>query len=172
MRRLERRNILPIEAGARLLSRHRAGQLKTEFSRLPLRVGYHTPCHIKALKTGLPFRELLELIPQLEVLPIDKGCSGMAGTFGLTREHFDESIAIGRGLIERMHQPDLIAGATECSSCRLQMQQGTDTPTIDPMAIAYGLLPRLKDQLLSLVELFEYGTSCVVCDKRRRSLPR
>ena len=144
-----------VEAGAWLLSLHRSGRLKTEFSRLPLRVGYHTPCHLKALKSGLPFRELLELIPQLEVVPIEKGCSGMAGTFGLTRDHFDESVAIGRSLIERMQQPDLIAGATECSSCRMQMEQGTDTPTIHPiklLAVAYGLLPQLRDRLLNLSE--------------------
>lgn len=144
-----------VEAGAWLQSLHRAGRLNTEFSRLPLRVGYHTPCHLKALKTGLPFRELLELVPQLDVVAIDKGCSGMAGTFGLTREHYDESITIGRPLIERMQQPDLIVGATECSSCRLQMEQSTDTPTIHPiklLAVAYGLMPELRDRLLNLTE--------------------
>jgi Fe-S oxidoreductase len=50
-----------------------------------------------------------------------------------------------------MREPDLIAGATECSSCRMQMEQGTKTPTLHPikiMAAAYGLLPKLYDQLL------------------------
>jgi hypothetical protein len=36
------------------------------------------------------------------------------------------------------------AGATECSACRLQMEQGTAKPTVHPIKIlarAYGLLP-------------------------------
>lgn len=140
-----------IEAGAYLRDLHHAGHLRVDFQRLPLRVGYHTPCHLKSLKSGLPFRELLELIPELDVLSLEKGCSGMAGTFGLTREHYEESMAIGRPLMERMQQPDLVAGATECSSCRLQMEQNTDTPTIHPLkllAVSYGLLPELRDRLL------------------------
>ena len=36
------------------------------------------------------------------------------------------------------------AGATECSACRIQMEQGTSKPTVHPvklLAKAYGLLP-------------------------------
>lgn len=142
------------EAGAYLHQLHEAGSLKTEFESLPLRLGYHTPCHLKALEKGEPLRRLMSLIPELEVVPLDKGCSGMAGTFGLTRENFDTSIRIGYPLIERMQQPDLIAGATECSSCRLQMEQATKTPTLHPLKIlaaAYGLLPNVYDDLLRRV---------------------
>lgn len=140
-----------MDAGAFLLDLHKAGKLKTEFKPLPLRLGYHTPCHLKALEVGAPLRELMGLIPELNVMLIEKGCSGMAGTFGLTKQHFETSMQIGIDLIDRMREPDLIAGATECSSCRMQMEQGTKTPTLHPikiMAAAYGLLPKLYDQLL------------------------
>jgi len=127
-----------------------AGQLKADFSTMPMRIGYHTPCHLKALEKGQPFRKLISQIPGLEVIELDKGCSGMAGAFGLTRENFDTSIRIGYPLIERMQEPDLIAGATECSSCRLQMEQGTKTPTLHPLKIlaaAYGRLPMAQYRL-------------------------
>ncbi|MDA0588207.1 MAG: FAD-binding protein [Planctomycetota bacterium] len=140
-----------IEAGAYLQQLHEEGSLKTEFEPLPLRLGYHTPCHLMALKKGEPLRQLMSLIPELDVVPLDKGCSGMAGTFGLTRENFDTSIRMGYPLIERMQEPDLIAGATECSSCRMQMEQATKTPTLHPLKIlaaAYGLLPGVRDDLL------------------------
>lgn len=142
-----------IEAGAFLRQIHQAGELKTDLSPLPLKVGYHTPCHMKALNSGLPLRELLDLIPELELISIEKGCSGMAGTFGLTRDQFGTSLEIGRDLIERMQQPDLIAGATECSSCRLQMEQGTDTPTVHPiklLAASYGLMPSVSGRMIDL----------------------
>ena len=35
-------------------------------------------------------------------------------------------------------------GATECTSCKVQMEQGTSKPTLHPIAIlayAYGILP-------------------------------
>ncbi len=144
-----------VEAGEFLWSLHESGKLQGELSPLPLSVGYHTPCHLKALQSPRSLRNLLGLIPELDVIPIEKGCSGMAGTFGLSRDHFDMSIRIGMPLIERLQEPDLLAGATECSSCRIQMEQGTSTPTLHPLkllAASWGLLPELRDTLLDRAE--------------------
>lgn len=140
-----------IEAGAYLRQLHAGGQLLTDFSELPIRVGYHTPCHLKALKAGTPLQELLHLIPALDLVPIEAGCSGMAGAFGFMSENYETSLAIGRELLARMRQPDFIVGATECSSCKLQMEHEAPVPTVHPLkllAAAYGLLPRVKQQLL------------------------
>ena len=74
----------------------------------------------------------------------------MAGAFGLTRQNFESSLQIGDALIRRMAEPDLAIGTTECSSCKLQMEQGTSTPTLHPlklMALSYGLMPQLKEKL-------------------------
>ena len=74
----------------------------------------------------------------------------MAGAFGLTRENFETSILIGEKLISRMQAADLNTGATECSSCKIQMEQGTTTPTLHPiklLALSYGLMPEIQDKL-------------------------
>ena len=66
------------------------------------------------------------------------------------KDNFTSSIRIGWNLISRMRQPDLIAGTTECSSCKLQMEQGTATPTLHPLkllALAYGLMPDIAKRL-------------------------
>ncbi len=144
-----------IEAGAYLLAMHAEGRLQTKFSELPIRVGYHTPCHVKALKAGTPLRDLLQLIPGLTLVPIEAGCSGMAGAYGLTRENFEMSLAIGRELLNTMRKPDFVIGTTECSSCRMQMEHDSPIPTIHPikiLAAAYGLLPTLRKQLLEAAE--------------------
>jgi Fe-S oxidoreductase len=68
----------------------------------------------------------------------------MAGTFGLAREHYRASLRTGLGLATAMRSGAIEAGATECSACRLQMEQGTSKPTVHPvklLAKAYGLLP-------------------------------
>ncbi len=139
-----------IEAGAFLKQLHERGELNTSFSPLDFEAGYHTPCHLKALDQGSPLSDLLKLIPNLRVNRIEEGCSGMAGAFGLTRENFKTSIRIGWDLISRMRSNEFRFGTTECSSCKLQMEQGTNTPTIHPvklMALAYGLMPEIRDRL-------------------------
>lgn len=139
-----------LEAGEFLRRLHAEGALRTDFRPLTLSAGYHLPCHVAALSRNSPFAELLALIPGLDVRRIECGCSGMAGAFGLTRENFQLSLTIGDALIRRMAEPDLTVGCTECSSCKLQMEQGTSTPTVHPlqlMALAYGLMPELRDRL-------------------------
>ena len=133
-----------IEAGAYLQQLHATGVLQTDFTEINARVGYHTPCHLKALKSGTPLRDLLHLIPGIDIVPIEAGCSGMAGTFGIAVETFDRSLEIGRELLDRMRQPDFIVAATECSSCKMQMDHVGKAVTIHPiklLAAAYGLLP-------------------------------
>jgi Fe-S oxidoreductase len=124
--------------------------LRTDFAPLDLDVGYHTPCHLKALQTGTPLWNLMSLIPQLRLRKIEEGCSGMAGAFGLTEQNFPTSIRIGWNLISRMRAGDLNVGATECSSCRIQMEQGATIPTLHPiklMALSYGLMPEIRKKL-------------------------
>ncbi|MBL8850993.1 MAG: FAD-binding protein [Planctomycetaceae bacterium] len=139
-----------VEAGEFLRQLHADGKLRTDFQPLTLSAGYHLPCHVAALSRESGFTQLLSLIPGLSVNRIERGCSGMAGAFGLTRENFETSLKMGEALIRRMAEPDLAIGCTECSSCKLQMEQGTPTPTVHPlklMALAYGLMPELRDRL-------------------------
>src|SRR5262249_44962656 len=76
-----------VELTSLLRQLHGAGQLKTDFQPLPLALGHHVPCHVKAL--GPPAGPaLLALIPELHVHTIDVSCSGMAGPFGLTRKNY------------------------------------------------------------------------------------
>ena len=45
---------------------------------------------------------------------------------------------------------DLNIGVTECSSCKIQMEQGTTIPTLHPlklMAYSYGLMPSIANKL-------------------------
>ena len=138
------------DAGQFLADLHREGRLRTDFEPLKLNVGYHTPCHLKTLTGESALAPLLSLIPGLAVHRIDEGCSGMAGAFGLTAANFETSIRIGWPLISRIRRGDLDAGATECSSCKMQMEQGTATPTLHPLkllALAYGLMPEIRKKL-------------------------
>lgn len=141
------------DAGEFLLQLHEVGRLKTDFNAVPMKLAYHVPCHVKS-KLELPgLRQLLDLVPGLEVTDIKKGCSGMAGSFGLASEHFDQSISIGRNLIDSMKSLDVIAGVSDCSGCRMQMEQESSRPTVHPiklLAYAYGLMPSLEAAFRSI----------------------
>ncbi|VAX37232.1 Fe-S protein, homolog of lactate dehydrogenase SO1521 [hydrothermal vent metagenome] len=139
-----------IEAGAFLEQLHLEGKLKTDFLPLSLNVGYHLPCHLKAESEESSLLKLVALIPDLQWTQIEKGCSGMAGSFGMTKENYQTSLQIGWGLISEMRSGRYSIGITECSSCKIQMEQGTTTPTLHPLkllAIAYGLMPALEEKL-------------------------
>lgn len=128
------------------------GQWPRPMQPLHARVGYHQPCHLRALGVGTPGLDLIRTIPGLDVEFIDRGCSGIAGTFGLTARNFRTSLRAGRGLRDRLRDADLQFGATECSACRMQMEQGIAKRTFHPiklLALGHGLNPNLRQALKS-----------------------
>jgi Fe-S oxidoreductase len=138
------------DAGKFLLELLRSGKLRRDFTPLPVRLAWHTPCHIRALGPDAGLLEILRLIPNLEIVPIEKGCTGMAGTFGLAAQNFEQSLRIGSDLMNAINTVDAVAGTTDCSSCRMQMEQQASIPTIHPiklLALSYGLMPRLAERL-------------------------
>lgn len=135
------------EAGSYLWEMHNRNELELDFKPLSMSVIYHTPCHLRALDPNYNGIKLLELIPGLSVLHADSGCSGMAGVYGLKRDNYRSSLRVGWGLISTMQKTQAQIGSTECASCKLQMEQGVDKPTIPPIALlayAYGRLPEVK----------------------------
>ena len=131
---------------------HEQGELDTDFEPIDVTVGYHWPCHQRALSETTPGMDLLNLIPKLKAIAIDKGCSGMAGTFGLMKQNYRKSLRAGWDLISTLRHSEIQSGTTECSACKIQMEQGTSKPTIHPLKIiahAYGLLPELKERMFA-----------------------
>src|SRR5262249_11648323 len=139
-----------VELTAYLWGLHRQGRLGTEFRPLNFAVGHHVPCHLKALGRSPAGPALLELIPGLRVHTIDVSCSGMAGTFGLQAENYEVSRQAGRPMLDELGRPRVLFGSTECSTCRLQMEDGGGKRTLHPvqyLALAYGYLPELWQRL-------------------------
>ncbi len=129
------------DAMSYLTQLHREGRLRLDFQPLSVSVLYHAPCHSR-LHGDTSTEQLLRLIPGLSIQGNDHGCSGMAGTYGLAREHYRSSLRQGRALLTALRSSAVEAGATECSACRLQMEQGNTKPTIHPIKIlakAYGI---------------------------------
>ncbi len=144
-----------VELTAFLADLHRQGRLQTDFQPLAMTVGHHVPCHLKALGSQPGGRTasaaaLLSLIPGFQARTIDVSCSGMAGTFGLMAVNYETSLAAGRPMLDELARPGIRFGSTECSACRMQMEDATKKRTFHPvqyLALAYGLLPELAKRL-------------------------
>jgi len=134
------------EAGHYLWRLHQKGTLQLDFHRQNVKLAYHAPCHLTALGIGAPGENLLRLIPGVQVARVERGCSGMAGTYGMKRKNYRNSLRAGWGLISTLRQSHYQAGTTECSTCKMQMEQGVSKPTVHPikmLALAYGLMPEI-----------------------------
>ncbi len=91
----------------------------------------HGHCHQKAVGAMKSMRKVLKLIPQLNFEFIEASCCGMAGSFGLEKEHGELSMKMGEQAlfpsIRDNPQATLIANGF---SCRHQIQEGTQRPSM------------------------------------------
>ena len=92
----------------------------------------HGHCHQKAFGAMSAVQEVLCLVPELKVTPIESSCCGMAGSFGYEAEHYEASMAMGElSLLPAVRKADpdtlIIADGT---SCRHQITDGADRQAI------------------------------------------
>lgn len=123
-----------------LMMLHQKGELNLEMGRMDLTVGYHNPCHLRALGVVKEPVELLHLIPGVTVQTLGDGCCGMVGTFGLKKKNYDLSMAIGKRLFKEIEGSEVNRLATSCGACKLQIFQGTHKEALHPislLALAY-----------------------------------
>jgi Fe-S oxidoreductase len=87
------------------------------------RIVLHPHCHEKAVTGPRATVALLERIPGAEIVALDAGCCGMAGSFGFEAEHYDLSRRIfGLRLQPALAaEPDALVAATGVS-CRQQIR--------------------------------------------------
>jgi Fe-S oxidoreductase len=131
---------------------HQSGDLKTDFRDQDLTIAHHVPCHMKAIQASDVTIRLLQLIPGLTIMPIDKGCSGMMGPWGLLKVNRALSQAVGAGMIDALRDRSIQYGSSECGSCRVQMQDANGRRAVHPIqyvAMAYGLLPEIGRRLMA-----------------------
>jgi glycerol-3-phosphate dehydrogenase subunit C len=125
-----------------LLALHERGELRTEFRPLPLTVPYHAPCQQQGHGIGKPALDLLALIPDLRVIELDADCCGIAGTYGLKKEKYKISMAVGERLFRDVKDANPDFAACDSETCRWQITHGTGVRSVHPVELlyrAYGL---------------------------------
>ena len=126
-----------------LMLRHRAGKLRTDFKHSLGKVSYHAPCHLRVQNIGLKTRDVLQLVPQTTVEPIER-CSGHDGTYGVKKEFRAASVKIGRPVMSRVEASGAAHYASDCPMAGHQIQTGLASGAAPEhplrlLRLAYGL---------------------------------
>ena len=98
---------------------------------------FHGHCHQKALAGTAATVALLERIPGAQVMELDAGCCGMAGSFGFETEHYELSMQIGESRLFpalREAAPGSLVSATGVS-CRQQINHGVGQRAWHPVEL-------------------------------------
>jgi len=106
-----------------LMLRHKEGRLKTDF-KLPLgKVAYHVACHQRVQNIGMKTRDVLKLVPDTEIVPIER-CSGHDGTYAVKKEFHAVSMKIGRPVVNKVKQADPDHYSSDCPMAGHQIENG------------------------------------------------
>ena len=115
------------DASTFLLSLFEKELMKVEMKEVAVTLAYHRPCHIKKMGAANATMQLMSYIPGVKVVDINKGCCGIAGTFGMKKVNYQTSMKIGSHLFKELKNGQFDFGLTECSTCKLQMEHGVPT---------------------------------------------
>ena len=99
------------------------------------RVAYHTACHMQRMGWQLYSIELLRMIPGLDLVVLEQECCGISGTYGFKKENYERSQAIGSVLFGHIADAHVEAVATDCETCKWQIEMSTGLPVENPVSI-------------------------------------
>ncbi len=105
--------------------RHREGKLKTEFKSGLGRVAYHVACHQRVQNIGQRTRDVLALVPDTEITPIER-CSGHNGTYAVKVEFHETSMKIGRPVVNRVKSAEPDHYTSDCPMAGHQIENGLE----------------------------------------------
>jgi len=106
-----------------LMLRHKEGKLNTKFKNPLGKVSYHVACHQRVQNIGLKTRDVLQLIPDTTVEPIER-CSGHDGTYAVKKEFHAASMKIARPVVSKVKQTEADHYGSDCPMAGHQIENG------------------------------------------------
>ncbi len=96
-----------------LMAKHADGRLNTDFKSGLGKVAYHAPCHQRVQNIGLKTKQVLELVPDTEILVVDR-CTGHDGTYAAKKENYAFAQKICRPVVKRIADGGVDHYASDC----------------------------------------------------------
>lgn len=116
------------------------GAAPLSFSTGPKRILVQGHCHQRSLVGNGPLLKFLHRVPGAEIVELDAGCCGMAGSFGYEREHYEISRQVGEQRLFpalRQSETDTVVVAPGFS-CRMQIAHFTGRVAQHPANLCAG----------------------------------
>lgn len=126
-----------VEIATRFLYRLvNSGRVKLAFKKdFTQKIAYHTPCHMEKLGWSIFSISLLRMIPNINFVKLDSVCCGIAGTYGFKKENYETSQSIGKTLFDQINEVDPDFVATDCETCKWQIEMSTKYKVKNPITI-------------------------------------
>lgn len=96
---------------------------------------YHLPCHLKVQPESSSSVQMLSRLSGVVIDSPGTNCCGMAGAWGLSKDNFDLSLAIGSDMTEKLNSSSADIGITDCPTCAIQMGQLSTKLVYHPVEI-------------------------------------
>lgn len=106
-----------------LMLRHKDGLLRTDFKESLGKVAYHAACHQRVQNIGPKTRDILQLIPETEVVTIER-CSGHDGTYAIKSERHELAMKICRPVVKKVKQSDADFYTSDCAMAGQHIESG------------------------------------------------
>ncbi len=126
-----------------LISLYDKGELNTDFTKPFGKLAYHVPCHQRVQNIGLKTKQVLELVPDSEVVVIER-CSGHDGTYAVKKEHYHSAKKICKPVVKRIEDAEVDHYLSDCPMAGDMISQGvTDVTHVSSafsiLRTAYGI---------------------------------
>ena len=99
------------------------------------RVAYHSACHMERMGWVPYSTRMLRMIPGIDFVMLESQCCGISGTYGFKKENYERSQAIGKGLFDQIKEVNPDCVATDCETCKWQVEMSTGVPVMNPISI-------------------------------------
>lgn len=110
------------------------------FGKIPGRLIYHQPCHLRIQPHGDCSSQLLTAIPGIELVDTNNHCCGMAGSWGMMEKNYSLSTDIGASMAHRINKADARYSVTDCPTCQIQMEHLGNLQVRHPVEIVNAAL--------------------------------
>ncbi len=127
-----------------LMLLHKRGWLNTNFTNSLGSVVYHAACHQRVQNLGATTKEVLSLLPDIELHFVAR-CSGHNGTYAIKKEFHDTSLKIARPIVNQVkrRKPDHLT--SDCILAATHIANAVGNPDLEPkhpislIRYAYGI---------------------------------
>lgn len=124
-----------IELATRFIWKQLESGKALKLKALPLRIAYHTPCHMEKMGWSLYTLDLLRRLPGVELIILESQCCGIAGTYGFKKENYNTSQSIGATLFQQIEESRVDIVVTDCETCKWQIEMSTSKKCEHPITL-------------------------------------